>query len=63
MLAQTLESDKMKDFGFTLKPRYYPYLINESLDEKPVTKAELYEAKFMGAGAMGFARARMLPLA
>ena len=47
----------MKDFGFTLKPRYYPYLINESLDEKPVTKAELYEAKFMGAGARKCSRA------
>ena len=47
----------MKDFGFTVKPRYYPYLINESLDEKPVTKAELYEAKFMGAGARKCSRA------
>jgi len=47
-LKKTLESDKMKDYNFTIKPRYYPYLINETLGEDPITKDELYKSKFMG---------------
>jgi hypothetical protein len=47
-VQQTLESDKMKDYNFTIKPRYYPYLINETLGEDPITKDELYKSKFMG---------------
>jgi len=38
----------MKDFKFTLKPRFMPYLINEDLDRDPVTKEKLYSEKFMG---------------
>merc|ERR1712087_567598 len=38
----------MKDYKFTLKPRFMPYLINENLDKHPVTKEKLYSEKFMG---------------
>ena len=38
----------MKEYKFTLKPRFMPYLINEDLDKDPVTKEKLYSEKFMG---------------
>lgn len=47
-LKKALQSDKMKDYKFTLKPRFMPYLINENLDKDPVTKEKLYSEKFMG---------------
>lgn len=47
-LKKALNADKMKEYKFTLKPRFMPYLINESLDKDPVTKEQLYSEKFMG---------------
>lgn len=40
----------MKEYNFSIKPRYYPYLINEQLkdEDAPITKDELYKGKFMG---------------
>lgn len=43
-----LESEKMQQYPFTLRAKFLPYLINEGLDEKPVTKGELYDSKFLG---------------
>lgn len=40
----------MQDYQFTLKPRFLPYLINEQLDDKPISKEKMFETKFMGAG-------------
>lgn len=49
-LKPALEDEERlkKEYGFTLRPKFLPYLINEDLDERPVTKKELYESKFMG---------------
>jgi hypothetical protein len=44
----------MKEFKFTLKPRFMPYLINEDLDKDPVTKEKLYSEKFMGGSSLVF---------
>ena len=47
-LKEVLDSDKIKQYKFIVKPRFLPYLINETLDEKPVKKADLFDSKFMG---------------
>jgi hypothetical protein len=48
-LKEVLASDKLKEYKFTLSPKFMPYLINEGLDDQSaISKKELYETKFMG---------------
>jgi len=54
------DEDKLRnEFGFILKPKFLPFLINEGLDEKPVTKKELYDSKFMGGDAADSVRSKI----